>query len=57
MKNSNKSCFLCGASDCGGIMLNGEIICKACEKKIVDTTILDPGYDDYMESIKTILFK
>ena len=56
MKNLNKSCFICGAKDCDGIILNGEKICKACEEKIVNTTIINPDYDMYKDQIKTILF-
>lgn len=57
MEDTNKSCFLCGASDCDGIILNGEKICKECEEKIVNTTILDPNYDDYKDKLRIILFK
>lgn len=57
MKTSNKSCFLCGARDCDGIILNGEKICRECEEKIVNTTILDPKYDEYKDGLKIILFK
>lgn len=57
MKNLNKQCFLCGVADCDGIILNGEKICKECEEKIVNTTILDPNYDDYKDKLRIILFK
>lgn len=56
MENLNKSCFMCGASDCDGIILNGEKICRACEEKIVNTTIMDSNYDKYKDNIKMILF-
>ena len=56
MKNLNKSCFICGASDCDGIILNGERICKACEEKIVNTTVIDKNYNIYKDKIKIILF-
>lgn len=56
MKNLNKSCFICGVSDYDGIILNGERICKACEEKIVDTTIIDPNYNIYKDKIKIVLF-
>ncbi|NMF06903.1 sigma factor G inhibitor Gin [Clostridium beijerinckii] len=56
MEDTNKSCFLCGASDCDGIILNGEKICKACEEKIVNTNVEDPDYDYYKDNIRIILF-
>lgn len=56
MENSNKSCFMCGASDCDGIILNGEKICKACEKKIIDTNVNDVDYNIHKDKIKLILF-
>ena len=57
MKDLNKLCFFCGEIYCDGIIINGENICKACEEKVVDITILDPDYDDYKDNIKAILFK
>ncbi|WP_315074840.1 sigma factor G inhibitor Gin [uncultured Clostridium sp.] len=56
MKDINKSCFMCGTSDCDGIIINGEKICKACEEKIVRTTITDSDYDVYKDELKVILF-
>lgn len=56
MKNLNKSCFLCGASDCNGIILNGEKICRTCEEKIVNTKVIDQDYNMYKNQIKKILF-
>jgi len=56
MEISNKSCFICGASDSDGIILNGERICKACEEKIVNTTVIDKNYNIYKDKIKIILF-
>lgn len=56
MQNLNKSCFMCGASDCDGIILNGEKICKACEEKILNTTVIDNYYNIYKDQIKIILF-
>lgn len=56
MKDINKSCFMCGISDCDGIIINGEKICKVCEDKIVRTTITDFDYDVYKDELKTILF-
>ena len=57
MEDLYKLCFLCGEWYCDGIIINGENICKACEEKVVDITILDPDYDDYKDNIKAILFK
>ena len=56
MQNLNKSCFMCGANDCDGIILNGERICKACEEKIINTTVTDKDYDMYKDQIRVILF-
>ena len=56
MKSLNKSCLICGSSDYDGIILNGERICKACEDKIVNTTIIDSNYDIYKDKIKIVLF-
>ncbi|AQR88499.1 sigma factor G inhibitor Gin [Clostridium saccharobutylicum] len=56
MNNLNKSCFLCGASDCNGIILNGEKICRTCEEKIVNTKVIDQDYNMYKNEIKKILF-
>jgi hypothetical protein len=56
MKEVNKLCFMCGASDCDGIIVNGEKICKACEEKIVKTTTADLDYDIYKNAFKVILF-
>lgn len=52
----NKSCFMCGANDCNGIILNGEKICKACEKKIINTTVVELKYYDHKDKVKEILF-
>lgn len=56
MKNLNKLCFICGANDYDGIILNGEKICKACEEKIVNTTTTNADYDIYKDQVKIILF-
>lgn len=53
---SNNTCFICGASNCDGIILNGEKICRACEEKIVNTSVNDLDYDKYKDEIKIILF-
>ena len=57
MENLNKSCFICGEIHYDGIILNGEIICKACEEKIVNTVIINPDYEIYKDQLKKILFK
>jgi len=56
MEILNKLCFICGASDSDGIILNGERICKACEEKIVNTTVIDKNYNIYKNKIKIVLF-
>ncbi len=56
MKKLNKLCVMCGAIDYDGIILNGEKICKACEEKIINTTVVDSDYDIYKDKIKIVLF-
>lgn len=56
MKNLNKSCFICGDIDCDGIIINGEMICRKCEDKIVNSDTSDEDYDVYKDDIKIILF-
>ncbi|EKQ52107.1 MULTISPECIES: sigma factor G inhibitor Gin [unclassified Clostridium] len=56
MENLNKSCFMCGAVDSDGIILNGEKICRACEEKIVKANVNDSDYDVYKDAVKIILF-
>lgn len=56
MEISNNKCFMCGASNCDGIILNGEKICRACEEKIVNTSVHDLNYDKHKDEIKIILF-
>lgn len=56
MENSNKSCFICGDTHCDGIIINGEMICRQCEEKIVNTKVEDSNYDELKDSIKVILF-
>lgn len=56
MKILNNACFMCGVSNCDGIILNGEKICKACEEKIVNTTADDLDYNMHKDKIKIILF-
>lgn len=56
MESSNKSCFICGDSNCDGIIVNGEMICRKCEKEIVNTKVEDNNYEAYKDKIKIILF-
>ena len=56
MEKLNKLCVMCGAVDYDGIILNGETICKACEEKIINTTVIDSNYDIYKDKIKIVLF-
>ena len=56
MENLNKSCFICGDTDCDGIIINGEMICRKCEDKIVNSDTSDEDYDVYKDEIKIILF-
>ncbi|MDO5518357.1 MAG: sigma factor G inhibitor Gin [Clostridium sp.] len=56
MEKLNKSCFICGDSDCDGIIINGEMICRKCEEKIVESDTSDENYDMYKDKIKVILF-
>lgn len=56
MENLIKKCFICGQINCDGIIINGEMICRQCEEKIVNTKVEDPEYDEVKDSIKIILF-
>ena len=56
MKNLNKSCFICGDTDCDGIIINGEMICRKCEEKIINSDTSDEDYEVYKDKIKIILF-
>ncbi|MDR3594304.1 sigma factor G inhibitor Gin [Clostridium sp.] len=56
MEISNNACFMCGESNCDGIILNGEKICKSCEERIVNTSVNDLDYNMYKDEIKILLF-
>lgn len=56
MENLNKSCFICGDANCDGIIINGEMICRQCEERIVNANTSDKNYDMYKDKIKIILF-
>ncbi|KQB76918.1 CsfB protein [Clostridium butyricum] len=47
---------MCGQINCDGIIINGEMICRNCEEKIVNTKVDDSDYDELKDSIKIILF-
>ena len=53
MESLNKSCFVCGDTDCDGIIINGEMICRQCEEKIVNTKVEDSNYDELKDSISS----
>lgn len=57
MDNLTKKCFICGQTNSDGIIINGEMICKRCEEKIVNTKVDDSDYDKLKNSIKIILFE
>ena len=57
MDNLTKKCFICGQTNSDGIIINGEMICKKCEEKIVNTKVDDSDYDKLKNSIKIILFE
>ena len=56
MENLLKKCFICGQIKSDGIIINGEMICRDCERKIIDTKGEDSEYDELKDSIKVILF-
>ena len=56
MENLIKKCFICGQINCDGIIINGEMICRKCEEKIVNSDTSDKDYDVYKDKIKIILF-
>lgn len=51
-----KKCFICGQINCDGIIINGEMICRQCEERIVNTKVEDSDYDELKDSIKIVLF-
>ena len=57
MENINERCFLCGKFDYKGIIVNGERICRECEEKIVNSSIVHRQYDEIKDKIKIILYK
>lgn len=57
MENLIKRCFVCGQTNSDGIIINGEMICRNCEEKIVNTKVDDSDYDKLKNSIKIILFE
>lgn len=57
MDNLTKKCFICGQTNSDGIIINGEMICRNCEEKIVNTKVDDSDYDKLKNSIKIILFE
>ncbi|MGL4875774.1 MAG: sigma factor G inhibitor Gin [Clostridium sp.] len=58
-----KKCVICEGESClsenkiNGIIINGEYICRQCEKKIVETNVIEEKYDDYKEKIKVVIYK
>lgn len=56
VENLIKKCFICGQINCDGIIINGEMICRKCEEKIVNSDTSDKDYDVYKDKIKIILF-
>jgi hypothetical protein len=55
MKNNN-SCCVCASQETDGIKINRSVICEDCEKKLVNTLPTDPDYDQYLNTVKNILF-
>jgi hypothetical protein len=56
MEKLNKLCVMCGGINNDGIILNGERICRACEKKVVSIEAADSDYDAYKDKLKIVLF-
>ncbi|MGV3024776.1 sigma factor G inhibitor Gin [Clostridium thermobutyricum] len=40
-----------------GIIVNGEYICRHCEKEIIETSVEENKYDDYVDKIKVVIYK
>lgn len=57
MQEVSNKCFICGKPVYDGIIINGERICKECEKKIIKTDPSEEKYSEYKDKIKVILYK
>lgn len=47
-------CIFCGQTTEEGIHLRGRLICSECERKLVNTKVDEPAYQDYKQRLKII---
>ncbi|MEG0857828.1 MAG: sigma factor G inhibitor Gin [Terrisporobacter sp.] len=50
--NEEKVCYICRKEKDNGIMIGKSLICRECEKKIVNINIESIEYDFYKNKIK-----
>ncbi|WP_244834315.1 sigma factor G inhibitor Gin [Clostridium sp. BJN0001] len=56
MKKTGNLCFICRKKKSNGIIINGDFICRDCEKDLISKTPYDDGYDKNKDKIKVILY-
>lgn len=44
-------------NEINGIIINGEYICRQCEREIVETNVTEKKYDNYKDKIKIVIYK
>ncbi|WP_297636431.1 sigma factor G inhibitor Gin [uncultured Clostridium sp.] len=58
-------CAICGKAHktglsediINGIIINGEYICRNCEREIVNTRVEENRYDYFIDKIKVVIYK
>lgn len=56
MKDIIRECFFCKDMCSDGIIINGEMICRRCEERIVNTPVEDINYEELKDDVKVMLF-
>ncbi|MGL5649493.1 MAG: sigma factor G inhibitor Gin [Clostridium sp.] len=54
-EKSVESCL--SENEINGIIINGEYICRQCEREIVEMDVTEKKYDDYKERIKVVIYR
>lgn len=58
-------CVICGKehetslseNNINGIIVNGEYICRNCEREIISTNVEENKYDSFVDKIKVVIYK
>lgn len=50
----DKWCIICGETRTEGLVVCHKFICQDCERKIVETAVLDERYDHIVTRLKKI---